>query len=85
MKCPKCQNTMERGYSSANTGLSWIDEDKFQSFAFIDKDLSGAGLKKLFPWKGEYFMASNCAQCKIVLINYAEKFDRKAVESKIKK
>jgi hypothetical protein len=75
---------MESGYSSANVGLSWIDEDKFQSFAFIDKDLSGVGLKKLFPWKGEYFKASNCTQCKIVLVDYSRKYDRKAVESKTK-
>lgn len=76
--------TMQSGYSSANTGLSWIDEDKFQSFAFIDKDLSGAGLRKLFPWKSEYFKASNWTQCMIVLIDYSERLDRKAVESKTK-
>jgi predicted nucleic-acid-binding Zn-ribbon protein len=85
MNCPKCQKTMLSGYSAANTGLSWIDEDKFKSFTFIDTDLSGAGLKKLLPWKGEYFRASNCAQCKIMLIDYSERFDRKAVESKMRK
>ena len=76
---------MVSGYSSANTGLSWIDEEKFKSFAFVDNDLSGGGLKKLFPWKGEYFKASNCPECKIVVIDYSEKFDRNAVESNMRK
>ena len=83
MKCPQCQNEMVSGYSSANTGLSWIEEEKFKSFAFMDKDLSDMGLKKLFTWKGEYFKAMNCSQCQIVLIDYSQKHGRKAVESKI--
>ncbi len=74
---------MASGYSSANVGLSWVEEEKFQSFAFVDKDLSEAGLKKLFPWKGEYFKAMNCPQCQIVLIDYSKKHDSKAVKSEI--
>jgi hypothetical protein len=74
---------MVSGYSSANVGLSWVEEEKFKTFAFMDKDLSKAGMKKLFPWKGEYFKATNCPQCQIVLIDYSQKHDRKAVESEI--
>ena len=83
MKCHQCQHEMVSGYSSANTGLSWIEEEQFRSFAFLDKDLSEAGLKKLFPWKGEYFKAAHCSHCRIVLIDYSQRHDRKAVEAEI--
>ncbi len=83
MKCPQCRNEMASGYSGANGALSWIEEKKFQSFVFMDKDLSGAGLKKFFPWKGKYFKATNCPQCQIVLIDYSQKYDRKTVEAEI--
>lgn len=79
MKCPKCESDMVKGYSSANSSLSWIDADKFQSLIFKDKDLAQAGLKNLFPWKGEYFQAHNCPQCEVVVIDYSQKYDRKAI------
>ena len=81
MKCPNCENEMVKGYSSANSSLSWIDADQFQSFVFRDTDLAQSGLKNLFPWKGEYFKAQNCPQCKVVVIDYSQKHDRKAVEA----
>lgn len=71
---------MEHGCSSANTGLSWIERGKFESFAFVDKDLSGAGLRKMLPWKGFYFHAWKCGSCEILTVDYSEKFDRKSVE-----
>ncbi len=79
MECPKCQCEMLQGYSSANSSLSWIDADAFRSFIFKDTDLARSGLKNLFPWKGEYFQAHNCPQCEIVLIDYSQKYDRKAI------
>ena len=72
---------MNQGYSSANSSLSWIDADKFQSFVFKDTDLVRSGFKNLFPWKGEYFQAHNCPQCKIVLIDYSQKHNQKTVEA----
>lgn len=82
MNCPKCDVEMEAGYSSANTGLSWINKEKFDSFAFVDKDLAESGFKKLFPWKGEYFQAYNCSECELVIVDYSQKYDRKTIESK---
>lgn len=74
---------MVKGYSCANSSLSWIDAEKFHSFAFRDKDLAESGLKNLFPWKGEYFEAFNCFDCKIVTIDYSKKYDRKTIESSL--
>jgi hypothetical protein len=75
---------MASGYSCANAALSWIEKEKFRSFAFVDKDLSGAGVRKLLPWKGYYFKASHCRLCQMVVIDYSKKFDRKSVESEIR-
>lgn len=82
MKCMKCENEMEVGYSSANTPLSWIKQEKFELFAFADEDLAKAGLKSLFPWKGEYFKAYNCEKCKLISIDYSQKKDRKSIKEK---
>lgn len=81
MKCPKCRSDMTRGYSSANSSLSWIDAEKFRAFVFKDEDLAQSGIKNLFPWKGEYFRADNCPQCRIVVIDYSQKHDRRTIES----
>ena len=83
MKCPKCEQEMAKGFSSANTSLSWIDEDKFKSYIFMDADLSESGIKKLIPWKGEYFEAANCIQCKVVIVDYSKKYDRKTLEAEM--
>lgn len=82
MNCPMCNSDMKAGYSSANTSLSWINKEKFESFMFKDEDLARSGLRNLFPWKGEYFQAFNCPECKVVLVDYSQKYDRKTVESK---
>lgn len=79
---------MEEGYTVANRSLSWIESEKFESFAFADEDLANVSFKNLFPfqwkqWKGEYFKAAHCRSCQIILIDYAEKYDRKAVNSQI--
>ncbi len=83
MDCPKCHAEMESGASCANVALSWIEKKKLQSFAFMDKDLSGAGLRKLFPWKAYYFKASNCRTCGIVVVDYSKKFDKKSLEAEL--
>ncbi|MFH1435752.1 MAG: PF20097 family protein [Pseudomonadota bacterium] len=82
MNCPKCNSEMKAGYSSANTSLSWIDREKFESRIFRDEDLAQSGFKNLFPWKGEYFQAFNCHECKVVMVDYSEKYDRKTIESR---
>ena len=38
MNCHKCGFEMESGYSAANSSLSWIEKEKFQSFCFVDED-----------------------------------------------
>ena len=81
MNCPRCGSAMSAGYTSASSPLSWIDEGKFDSFAFKDEDLARAGLKTIFPWKGEYFRSSNCAGCKVIVVDYSRKHDRKAIDA----
>lgn len=81
MNCPQCKNEMMSGYSAASSSLSWIEAERFLRFAFMDEDLAKAGLRTLFPWKGEYFRAFNCTECKIVLVDYSEKVDRKTIKS----
>ena len=65
---------MNPGYSAATSGISWIDKKKFSSHSFLDEDLSGAGFKKYFPTKAEYFYAYRCEQCECVLIDYSRKY-----------
>lgn len=82
MKCPKCKDEMVSGYSCASAPLSWINPEKFRSFIFKDEDLARAGLKALFPWKGYYFKSFNCPGCKIILVDYSQKYDRKTIKSR---
>lgn len=81
MNCSKCQKEMTHGYSAATTPLSWIEVEKFESFAFGDEDLAKTGLKALLPQAARYFKAAHCPTCQIVTIDYSEKFSRKQVES----
>jgi hypothetical protein len=83
MNCPKCNKEMSSGYSAASTGISWVDKSNFNSYAFIDEDLSGAGLKKFFPSKAEYFKAYRCSSCECVLIDHSTKLSRKVIENEI--
>lgn len=81
MNCPKCQTEMTNGYSSANTPLSWVEAEKFESFAFTDKDLAHVGMKSLLPSAAQYFKSAHCPDCKVVTIDYSVKYSRKQAES----
>ena len=75
---------MDSGYTSANTSLSWIDKEKFEAYLFKDEDLAQSGFRNILPWKGEYFQSFNCPQCKVILVDYSRKYDRKLISSAIK-
>jgi len=72
---------MENGYSYATSHLSWIRKEKFRSWAFKDENLlrnvNRSGLRAV------YLSAHNCPHCSIVVVDYSEKFDRKAVERRL--
>jgi len=44
--CPRCGETMERGFSARAAGLSFIAPEKFNRYAFLDEDIAQAGLRK---------------------------------------
>jgi hypothetical protein len=78
--CPSCGKEMELAFCAKASGLSYTKPSSFTRTAFLDKDLSEAGLRKLIPWKGEWHKASICEGCSIYTIEYAEAFDRAEVE-----
>ncbi len=83
MKCPKCELDMPAAFCSRAAGLSYTDPTSFEKFAFKDVDLSGAGLRKFIPWKGEWHLAHICENCAIYTIEYKQAYSRKEVEAMI--
>jgi hypothetical protein len=75
-KCPRCASALEAGFAARSAGLSFIPPEKFRSFAFVDEDLSGAGLRRVLPWKAEYFRSYLCQECSLYLVDYSEVLDR---------
>jgi len=85
MKCPKCNNEMQIAFCNKAEGLSCAMPEKFDNFIFLDKDLSGAGLKKFFPHKAEWHPAYLCQDCTIYVIEYGVSMNHKEAEKKAKK
>lgn len=79
--CPRCGNTLEAGFASRSSGLSFIAPDKFARFMFLDEDVSKAGFRKLFPWKAEYNRAYRCQTCKLYLRDYGVIYSRHEAET----
>jgi hypothetical protein len=67
---------MEKGFSIKTQGLSWIPAEKMKQFAFLDKDLNEAGLKKFFPSKAAYDLSYHCSNCKIYIVDYGKSYSR---------
>jgi len=75
---------MQDGFASKAAGLSFVASDKFESAVFVDEDVSGAGLKKLFPWKAEYFDSYLCRACELYIIDYSKTLSRAEAEQLLK-
>lgn len=75
-KCPVCGGSMEKGFSVRTQGLSWVPAEKMKQFAFMDKDLNEAGLKKFFPAKAAYDLSYRCPNCKIYIVDYSKSYSR---------
>lgn len=76
-RCPGCGDEMQKGFSGRNAGLSWIEPEKFQHFAFGDKDLNERGLKKLLPVnKAAYDLSYHCPGCKLYIVDYSRSYSR---------
>ncbi len=72
---------MRLAFCNRALGLSYTDPTQFEHFVFKDIDLSGAGMRKLIPWIGEWHMAHICEDCGVYTIEYKKAFSRKEVET----
>lgn len=75
---------MQDGFAGKAAGLSFVAREKFERFAFLDEDVSRAGLKKLFPWKAEYFDSYLCRSCELYIIDFSATLNRAEAEQMIK-
>jgi hypothetical protein len=75
--CPRCGKNLEAGFAGATTpGLSFVAPDKLRHFAFVDEDLSKAGIRKFLPWAARYFRSYLCRSCELYLIDYSVSLNR---------
>ncbi len=74
--CPRCGQTLAAGFAAKAAGLSFVAPDKLKQFAFLDEDLSGAGLAKLLPSKATYFRSYLCRECELYVIDYSTALGR---------
>lgn len=79
-KCPRCGDPLEQGFAARAVGLSFVKSDKLEHIVFLDEDVSRSGLRKLFPWKAEFFRSAICRSCKLYLIDYGQVYSRKRTE-----
>ena len=72
MKCPYCNNEMEKGLIHSPQELNWIkgEKRKFFTRAFLHKD--SIVLSELSMMKGSACIAYNCPNCKKIVIDYAD-------------
>ena len=78
--CPRCGAVMEAGFANKAAGLSFVAHEKLKHFAFLDEDISHAGLAKLFPSRAQYFRSALCRSCELYLIDYSATLDRAQAE-----
>ena len=68
------------GSPQSKAGLSFVAPDKLKQYAFLDEDLSGAGLTKLLPSKATYFRSYLCRGCELYIIDYSTALGRQDAE-----
>lgn len=78
--CPRCGSTLLAGFAAKAAGLSFITPERFEHFAFLDEDIAKAGLKKLLPWKAEYYRSYVCQSCELYLIDFGTTLNRKQAD-----
>ena len=82
--CPRCGEEMQAGFACKASGMSFVAREKFERFAFIDEDVSGAGWSKFVPGKAEYFDSYLCRCCELYIIDYSKTLSRVDTEQLIK-
>ena len=78
--CPRCGQPLAAGFAAKAAGMSFVAPDKLRQYAFLDEDLSGAGLTKLLPSKATYFRSYLCRGCELYLIDYSTALGRQDAE-----
>jgi len=79
--CSRCQAKIKIGFAARAAGASFAAPEKFAHFAFADRDLTESGLRKLFPSKGEWYVAYWCPSCELYSVDLSKTYDR--VESNL--
>jgi Domain of unknown function (DUF6487) len=75
--CPRCGKMIEAGFTGATApGLSFVAPDKFRHFAFLDEDVSKAGIRKFLPWAARYFRSYLCRSCELYIVEYSVRLNR---------
>ena len=75
-KCPKCGAGLDAGFCSRSSGLSFVAPQKLDHGAFLDEDLTGAGLRKLLPSKAEFYRSYVCRTCELYVVDFSQFLDR---------
>ena len=76
MKCPYCNNEMERGVIQSPQEISWKKGDKRPVFGRAFFHEGSVILSELSFMKGSAVTAFLCRECKKVIIDYSdENFD----------
>ena len=72
MKCPYCNNEMEKGLIHSPHELNWIKGERRKIFARADFHKDSVVLSELSFMKGSAWIAYNCSNCKKIIIDYAD-------------
>ena len=72
MKCPYCNNEMEKGLIQSPQEISWLKGEKRKFFGRAEFHKDSVVLSELSFMKGSACIAYNCPNCKKIVIDYAD-------------
>lgn len=78
--CPRCGSVLGLGFAARAIGLSFVEPEKFDHWAFIDEDIAKAGVRKYLPSRAQYYRSYLCRSCKLYLVDYSTIYSRHEAE-----
>ncbi len=72
MKCPYCNNEMEKGLIQSPHEICWIKGEKRKVFVRAEFHKDSVVLSELSFMKGSACIAYNCPSCQKIVIDYAD-------------
>ena len=72
MKCPYCNNEMEKGLIQSPHEISWLKGEKRKFFGRAEFHKGSVVLSQLSFMKGSACIAYNCPSCQKIIIDYAD-------------